>query len=92
MYLSVLKATRFEQWKLALSSPFAGLPKIVSTEQSDQPRFMIHAGDQIYFDFPFSGRPPALAEYRRTYRQTWFEDSLLSPRRQRRGAVRQRRR
>ena len=47
-------------------------------KENDNPaRFMIHAGDQIYFDFPFTARPPDAAEYRKTYRQAWFEDSKL---------------
>jgi len=71
---SVLKASGFEQSTLKLSSPFDRLARLVTTEGPDQPRFMIHAGDQIYFDFPFSGRRPSTAAYRRTYRQTWFED------------------
>jgi hypothetical protein len=42
-----------------------GLPK---------PAFMIHAGDQIYYDFPKWNREPRLDSYRETYREAWFED------------------
>ncbi len=43
----------------------------------DVPAFMIHAGDQIYFDFPFSDRRPSLDEYRMAYREAWSEDIAL---------------
>jgi len=38
------------------------------------PSFMIHAGDQIYYDFPYSRKRPTLKQYRRSYREIWFED------------------
>ena len=41
---------------------------------SQAPAFMIHAGDQIYFDFPFAHLRPSIEEYRRCYRECWFED------------------
>jgi hypothetical protein len=72
--------TRFEQWidpeEPLLPSPFAELRKLL-TAKDDPARFMIHAGDQIYYDIPFPARSPDLAAYRRTYRQTWFEDREL---------------
>jgi hypothetical protein len=43
----------------------------------DAPAFMIHAGDQIYFDFPFTSRRPALDEYRMAYREAWSGDKAL---------------
>jgi len=42
-----------------------------------RPAFMIHAGDQVYFDLDFPRYPPrnpTKEHYRRTYRQAWFED------------------
>ena len=39
-----------------------------------RPDFTIHAGDQIYFDFPDVKRPPELARYHEAYREAWFED------------------
>ena len=40
----------------------------------DRPDFFIHAGDQIYYDFPDASRPPAVSEYRLAYREAWFDD------------------
>ena len=39
-----------------------------------RPAFMIHAGDQIYYDFPNPKRKPSSREYRRSYREAWYED------------------
>ena len=41
------------------------------------PSFFIHAGDQIYFDFPTPSRKPNRSEYRLAYREAWFEDDAL---------------
>jgi phosphodiesterase/alkaline phosphatase D-like protein len=38
------------------------------------PSFFIHAGDQIYYDFPFEDREPSRDEYRLAYREAWFDD------------------
>ncbi len=46
-------------------------------EEQPNPAFMIHAGDQIYFDFPFPERPPELYEYRLAYREAWFQDGAI---------------
>ncbi len=40
----------------------------------DPPKFMIHAGDQIYFDIPRPTRSPNRNEYRLAYREAWFDD------------------
>ena len=40
----------------------------------DKPDFFIHAGDQIYFDFPDTDRAPDRAEYQLAYREAWFDD------------------
>ncbi len=39
-----------------------------------RPAFTIHAGDQIYFDFPKVTRAPTVANYRAAYRDAWFLD------------------
>lgn len=57
-----------------LPSPFAPLRRIAA--QTEPPAFMIHAGDQIYFDFPLPGREPTLGAYRRAYRQALFGDPV----------------
>ena len=38
------------------------------------PSFFIHAGDQIYYDFPHEDRAPDRAQYRLAYREAWFDD------------------
>lgn len=43
-------------------------------QKDSPPAFMFHAGDQIYFDFPFTHRRPTLEEYRMAYREAWSED------------------
>ncbi len=40
----------------------------------EEPRFTLHAGDQIYFDFPDVKRPPEVARYHEAYREAWFAD------------------
>ena len=41
------------------------------------PSFFLHGGDQIYYDFPHPYRPPDRRDYRRAYREAWFEDEPL---------------
>lgn len=43
----------------------------------EPPSFFIHAGDQIYYDFPDPERAPQRAEYRLAYHEAWFEDDAL---------------
>ena len=38
------------------------------------PSFFLHAGDQIYYDFPDVAREPKRSEYRLAYREAWFYD------------------
>jgi hypothetical protein len=40
----------------------------------ERPAFFIHAGDQIYYDFPNGDRPPDKGKYRLAYREAWFDD------------------
>lgn len=42
-----------------------------------RPSFFLHAGDQIYYDFPNPDRVPSKDEYRLAYREAWFEDDSL---------------
>ena len=42
-----------------------------------RPSFFLHAGDQIYYDFPSPDRAPSRQEYRLAYREAWFEDTSL---------------
>lgn len=39
-----------------------------------RPAFMIHAGDQIYFDVPNPLQMPSVRKYRRKYREAWMQD------------------
>lgn len=39
-----------------------------------KPAFTIHAGDQIYYDFPRVDRAPDVEMYRGAYEEAWFED------------------
>lgn len=40
----------------------------------ERPRFFLHVGDQIYYDFPQDRRTPVLDDYRLAYREAWFDD------------------
>ena len=55
-------------------SPFAPLCDLLGG--AAPPAFMIHAGDQIYFDFPLAAREPTRDAYRRAYRQAFFGDPV----------------
>ena len=39
-----------------------------------RPAFFIHAGDQIYYDFPTEKLVPDRNHYRLAYREAWFDD------------------
>jgi hypothetical protein len=74
--------TRFELPKPLLQSPFEQLFARASAAESREaakmpPSFAIHAGDQIYFDFPFPGRKPTPEQYRSAYRGAWSEDPSM---------------
>ena len=43
----------------------------------EPPSFFIHAGDQIYYDFPDPDRAPKRDAYRLAYHEAWFEDDSL---------------
>lgn len=82
---SVAKLTGFEQPEQLFPSPFENLHKLVQEGGSsdgngakpDKPAFMIHAGDQIYFDIPRPRRAPEVDKYRREYVNNWAEDLTL---------------
>ncbi len=40
----------------------------------ERPSFFIHAGDQIYYDFPTEKRRPDRDQYRLAYREAWIDD------------------
>jgi phosphodiesterase/alkaline phosphatase D-like protein len=72
---AIAATTRYQQPKPLLPSPFEELAEMIENhEPADRPAFMIHAGDQIYFDVDFPARAAHREEYRRNYRQAWFED------------------
>jgi hypothetical protein len=90
----VMYFTRFEQRTPLLPSPFESIAENAipveeatrpDTQQQktdpdrpDRPAFMIHCGDQIYYDVDFptpSGRvQDCLRNYRRNYHQSWLKD------------------
>jgi PhoD-like phosphatase len=76
LFFVLYQRSGFKQPRPMLPSPFRELTRAIS-EQERQPAFMIHAGDQIYFDFPEPRRKPQVAEYRLAYREAWFEDEEL---------------
>lgn len=70
----VKQANRFQPTETLLTSPFRALLMQLRQPPGRAPAFMIHAGDQIYFDIDLERRRPDREEYRRAYRQAWFED------------------
>lgn len=85
------RQTRFEHGKpkdstltaklKALPSPFAQILAQVVPRKDDErpPAFMIHCGDQIYFDVDYPSRTEIdktdyRSDYRHNYRQAWFND------------------
>jgi hypothetical protein len=77
VFLAVSKLTGYQQPAPLLPSPFDSLLPMVDPEGKEPAAFAIHAGDQIYYDFPFPNRKPEREAYRRAYRQAWFEDPSL---------------
>jgi hypothetical protein len=72
---AVRQVTRFQQPQLRLRSSFLPLLEALRDDPPEErPSFMIHAGDQMYFDIDAPSRPADVDEYRRSYRQAWFED------------------
>ncbi len=81
------RQTRFEQPKVILTDsgkpeallkgPFKAIADGLSgtpEDPRDPPAFMIHCGDQIYYDVDFPPRRGKKRDYRRNYRQAWFDD------------------
>ncbi|MEN8181684.1 MAG: alkaline phosphatase D family protein [Myxococcota bacterium] len=84
VFLIVYRLTGFKQRAPLLPNPYKKLNEVLEKGLSNvadervpsgpPPEFMIHAGDQIYFDFPFPQRAPTEAAYRLAYKEAWFED------------------
>jgi phosphodiesterase/alkaline phosphatase D-like protein len=75
VFVAVDAATSHRAVRPVLPSPFRALrERLVEQGPGPRPAFMIHAGDQIYFDVPFPKREPALDAYRLAYREAFFED------------------
>ncbi len=74
--LGFTRQTRFEQPKPLLPSPFKQVLEnsLKKPGAADRPAFMIHCGDQIYFDLDYPPRLGEKEDYRRNYRQAWFND------------------
>jgi len=82
--------TRFEQEKPLLPSPFEPIlanalhdgeanrpnkqPKKTDPDRPSRPAFMIHCGDQIYYDVDFPTPSGRVRDYRRNYLQSWLKD------------------
>ena len=82
--------TRFEQEKPLLPSPFEPIlanalrgekargPRADQKEpdpnRPTRPAFMIHCGDQIYYDVDFPAPSGLVPDYRRNYVQSWLKD------------------
>lgn len=76
----IFGATGFKQTRPFLPSAYRTLVSVADRDASAEPpppAFVLHAGDQIYFDFPWAEREPGLEAYRRAYREAWFEDEWL---------------
>jgi hypothetical protein len=63
---------RSSKTKTTLVGPIAGVWR--SAAWYPRPAFVLHAGDQIYYDFPTLAREPHRRDYRTAYREAWFED------------------
>jgi hypothetical protein len=75
---AIAATTRYRLPKPLLPSPFADLAKaIVDPQLEERPAFMIHAGDQIYFDVDLHAQVDRDG-YRSCYRQAWFEDESMA--------------
>ena len=57
-----------------LSPPDKAFETLAAVAEQENPAFMIHCGDQIYYDIPNPWKPPSISEYRDKYLDAW-EDS-----------------
>lgn len=75
--LGFARQTRYEQPEPLLPSPFEPILKqaMPNKDPAARPAFMIHCGDQIYFDVDYPERRGEKDDYRRNYRQAWFKDA-----------------
>ncbi len=53
------------------SDPDPAFETLSQVAQEEHIRFMIHCGDQIYYDIPLAGKAPDLEEYREKYLDAW---------------------
>ena len=86
--------TRFEQRAPLLPSPFEAIAantipveeatrldtqqQKTDPDRPDRPAFMIHCGDQIYYDVDFPAPSEQVPDYRRNYHQSWLKDEHAS--------------
>lgn len=77
LFWLIMKTTGYRQPAPLLPSPYTNLLSLADPTEAGAAAFVIHAGDQIYYDFPFPNRAPQKEAYRRAYRETWFEDAKL---------------
>lgn len=54
-----------------VSSPDKAFKRISALVEEKRPDFMIHCGDQIYYDIPIPAKLPDLDEYRDKYKDAW---------------------
>ncbi len=53
------------------NSPDDAFEALIEKSEAASPRFMIHCGDQIYYDIPNPLKQPGLEEYRQKYLDAW---------------------
>lgn len=56
-----------------LQSPDEAFKTLARVAESDSADFMIHCGDQIYYDIPNPIKPPSIEEYREKYLDAWSD-------------------
>ena len=54
-----------------ISRPAPAYRRLTSIALSEKAGFMIHCGDQIYYDVPIPHKPPSIEEYREKYLDAW---------------------
>ncbi len=78
LVLAQVEGTFRELTTLTSDDRRTAIGRIVCVEKGrewyEPPAFFIHAGDQIYYDFPHEDRAPDRREYRLAYREAWFDD------------------
>ncbi|GGW75807.1 alkaline phosphatase D family protein [Alteromonas halophila] len=54
-----------------ISSPDSAFERLNQLVDEHHPDFMIHCGDQIYYDIPIPSKLPRIEEYRDKYKDAW---------------------